>query len=149
MNPLSITAGVVGISEACLSVVKALNNFRQQYQQASQTVGAICTESTVINASLSQIQTMMCRDPKGVISRFKERPDLAHTFDAALTGCMVLFSCLEDEVANLRIAVDQAGGLTWKEKLQTVWKEHTMAGLLQQIRGQETALTLLLQGLQM
>jgi hypothetical protein len=62
---------------------------------------------------------------------------------------MVLFSSLEEEIGNLRIAAEQSGGLTWKDRLKPAWKEETMIGLLQQIRGQEASLTLLLQSLQM
>jgi hypothetical protein len=40
------------------------------------------------------------------------------------------------------------GALEWRMKFRVVWKQGDMESLLQQIRGQETALNLLLQGLQ-
>jgi len=107
---------VVGISDVCLKVVIALHAFRQKYQHAALTIGAICTESTVA-VPLSHIQGIIYRDPDAmVVALLKDRPDLARTFDVALTGCMALFSCLEDEVGNLCIALDQDDGLNWKQR---------------------------------
>lgn len=149
MDPLSITASVVGISEACLSVTKALSDFRDKYQKANLTITAICSETSVVSASLSQIQSLLYRDGDALILKLEQRPDLASTFDIALTGCMVLYSSLEDEIADLRVAIRQDDGLGWKDKFKTAWKEDDMTHLLQQIRGQVIALNVLLQGLQM
>jgi hypothetical protein len=151
MDLLDITASVLQISEACISVVKALNAIRQKFRDSSLTLCAICTESTVINASLSQIQTIILRDPDRLQSQLTKRPDLSHVFDAALVGCMMLFASLKVEIDKMAIAAEQStlGKLNWSDKFKVVWKEERMVGLLQQIRGQEIALTLLMQSLQM
>jgi hypothetical protein len=149
MDPLSITATVAGICKVCLAVTQALSDFQAKCQQASLTIGAICAESAVVNAALSQIQSLLFRQGDRIIIRLNDRPDLASAFDTSLTGCMLLYSCLENEVGNLRAALDQGTGLNWKHKFTAVWKENTMQGLLQQIRGQEIALQLLLQSLHM
>jgi len=45
MDPLSITASVVGISGACASVIKSLKEIHDKYSQADLTILAICSES--------------------------------------------------------------------------------------------------------
>lgn len=96
----------------------------------------------VISASLSQIQNYLLRDD------LSSKPELRKAFDTALTGCMTVYGCLDVEVQRLQNKVED-GTLGWKDKAKYLWNEADMEQLLIQIRGQQTALTLLLQGLQM
>ncbi len=66
------------------------------------------------------------------------------TFDQAITGCMLVYSVLEDEVQKLYARADSVSG-----RIRYLWREEAMKDLLHQIRGQQTALTLLIQALQM
>jgi hypothetical protein len=149
MDPLSITAAVLGISTVALRVTKTLSGLISSYHHASITVTAICSESALISAALSQIQSLMFQSGDSIVDRFADRSDLCNTFDIALTGCQLLFSCLETEVADLQVAVSASGTLPLRQKVKTLWKQDVMASLLLQLRGQATALNLLLQGLQM
>lgn len=101
----------------------------------------------MINAALSQLQSLLFKDGKGVVLRLNERSDLYGTFDIALTGCRMLFSCLEMEIADLKVAVSANGTLESKDRKKVAWKEDTMVEILGQLRGQATALNLLLQAL--
>lgn len=47
------------------------------------------------------------------------------------------------------IAANEEGQLNWKQKMKTVWKENDGKELLMQLWGQQTALSLLIQLLQM
>lgn len=100
-------------------------------------------------AALSQIESLLRKDENAVLARFEEQPALAAAFDTSLVGCAMLYSCLESEVHDLDTALRQTGALDWRRKFKAVWKQDEMTNLLQQIRGQEVALSLLLQGLQM
>lgn len=128
---------------ACLHTAKDLYELRSRYSDASITITAIYSESIIISASLSRVQDLLLRDA------LQGRPDLRSAFDTALTGCMVVFSCLDDEVRGLVGKAASGSDLDWTDKVKIVWKEDTMKELLQQLRGQQTALLLLIQGLQM
>lgn len=149
MDPLSITASVVGISAACASVVTTLKDIHDKYKHADLTVLSICSESSTVQAALSQIESMLRQDGDAVVSRFMEQPVLASAFDTAITGCQMVYSCLDAELHELAVAMQQDGGLDRKKKFKTVWKQDAMLGFQQQIRGQVLALNTLLQGLQM
>jgi hypothetical protein len=96
----------------------------------------------VIAASLSQVQNLLQHDA------LREKPQLVETFDRALTGCRVVYGCLEEEVRELRIKAEN-NDLKFKDRARFLWKEDTFKELLTQIRGQQSALSLLIQGLQM
>lgn len=96
----------------------------------------------VIAASLSQVQNLLQYDA------LQSKPQLLETFDRALTGCRVVYGCLEEEVREL-VLKSQNEDLKFKDKAKFLWKEETFKELLQQIRGQQSALSLLIQGLQM
>jgi hypothetical protein len=96
----------------------------------------------VVAASLSQVQNLLQHDA------LREKPQLLETFDRALTGCRVVYGCLEEEVRELRVKAEN-DNLKFKDRAKFVLKEDTFKELLTQIRGQQSALSLLIQGLQM
>ncbi|OCK79667.1 hypothetical protein K432DRAFT_405366 [Lepidopterella palustris CBS 459.81] len=150
MDPISITASVVGVTAACLKAAKTLQGLRCKYLEASTTIAAICSESTLISASLSQIQALLLRNPNDLSGHLQSRPELAATFDTTLTGCTVVFACLEEEIKRLDVAACiQEGRDTWRQMAKVAWKADAMKELLQSIRGQQSAITLLIQMLQM
>lgn len=126
----------------CIQSAKELYDLRERYKDASVLITAIYSESMVIAASLSQIQNLLQHDA------LLQKPQLLETFDRALTGCRVVYGCLEEEVRDL---VEKAGrnDLRFKDRAKFLWKEDTFKELLTQIRGQQSALSLLIQGLQM
>ncbi|KAK6074232.1 hypothetical protein SCUP234_08282 [Seiridium cupressi] len=148
MDPLSITASVTALTAACLKTTKAMGDLCEKFKHAQMTLSAFCSESTVICASLSQIQSLVLTKPDALRSQLRERSELVATFDIAVTGCMVIYAVLDDEVQSIMtLCLD--GHLGWFEKAKVLWKEDTMSGLLQQLRGQQHAISLLIQVLQL
>jgi hypothetical protein len=126
----------------CIQSAKELYDLRSRYKDASVLITAIYSESMVIAASLSQIQNLLQHDA------LQKKPQLLETFDRALTGCRVVYGCLEEEVRDLVVKVEN-DDLKFKDRAKFLWKEDTFKELLTQIRGQQSALSLLIQGLQM
>lgn len=146
MDPFSITATVVGLTATCVQTAKALNDIKAKFQNASLTIAAICTETTIISASLSRIQSSMLGSPDGLANKLSSRPDLEATLDHALTGCYVVFDVLQAEIQKFtEPAQSNSSDLSLRAKLRYTWRESTMQEILTQIRGLQTALTLLLQ----
>lgn len=126
----------------CIQSAKQLYDLRERYKDASVLITAIYSESMVIAASLSQVQNLLQHDS------IAQKPQLLETFDRALTGCRVVYGCLEEEVRDL-VEKAQRNDLKFKDRARYLWKEETFKELLTQIRGQQSALSLLIQGLQM
>ncbi|KAI4945749.1 hypothetical protein J4E91_007662 [Alternaria rosae] len=131
-----------GIIGASIQSAKELYDLRLKYKDASVLITAIYSESMIIAASLSQVQNLLQNDA------LREKPQLLETFDRALTGCRVVYGCLEEEVRDLRVKAEN-DNLKFKDKAKFVFKEDAFRELLTQIRGQQSALSLLIQGLQM
>lgn len=113
------------------------------------TITAIYSESTVISTSLAHIQGLCTRNPDALRSTLLERPELEATFDQALTGCVLVYSVLDDEVQRLYVAIEKDGLAGSMGRIKLIWKEDAMRDVLVQIRGQQAALGLLIQALQM
>lgn len=126
----------------CIQSAKELYDLRERYKDASVLITAIYSESMVIAASLSQVQNLLQHDA------LLQKPQLLETFDRALTGCRVVYGCLEEEVRDLAEKA-QRNDLRFRDRAKYLWKEDTFKELLTQIRGQQSALSLLIQGLQM
>ena len=105
---------------------------------------AISSEVAVISASLSQIQALILskQDPEMLL---RSRPEIAATLDTALTGCMVLFSCLDDEINNVTKQARRTPTFSWKAKIKVAWKHEAIQELLDGIRGQQMAINTLIQ----
>lgn len=148
-DPLSVSATVVHLIGSCVSTAKTLNDLRFHYKHANLTIGSLCTQIAVISASLSQLQSMVLYQPGMLESRFDARPDLKDTFDTALTGCIVVLSALDLELAKLSPVREGSTEYSKWAKTKYMWNEDTMALLSTHLEKQEGAISLLLQTLQM
>lgn len=108
---------------------------------------AISSEMTVVSASLSHIQTLILSKEDSE-SLFRSRPEITATLDTALTGCMVLFSCLDEEIKNVTKHARRPVAFSWRGKIEVAWKHETFQELLDGIRGQQLAISTLIQLLQ-
>jgi hypothetical protein len=77
--------------------------------------------------------------------------ELNDALDVALTGCVVLFSCLDDEIRNITSdsSPTAAGGIKWKGKAKLVWNHEKLRDLLDGLRGQQATINLLIQLVQL
>ncbi|KNG48332.1 ankyrin repeat-containing protein [Stemphylium lycopersici] len=141
---MEVTAvlGVMAALPPCIESAKQLYDLRSRYKDASVLITAIYSESQVVAASLSQVQTLLDHDA------LRQKPELLETFDRALTGCRVVYACLEEEVRELVVKAEN-DDLKFRDRARFLWKEDTFKELLTQIRGQQSALSLLVQALQM
>ncbi|ORX96295.1 hypothetical protein BCR34DRAFT_619730 [Clohesyomyces aquaticus] len=147
MDPLTITATVVKLSGTCLSTAKTLYHIRNTYKDAPMYIVSMCSETTVISASLSRLQSILL-GTSALSDLLQSRPDLTFALDAALTGCMVIFSCLDDELSHITAKSSQKGDISWKSKARMVWNRDRLRELLEGLRGLQLSINLLLQLLQ-
>src|SRR5215469_10846831 len=135
------------ITTTCVSAAQSLNALRNKYSDAPMTVVAICSEITLISASLSQIQTLVLRrhDLTNVLNA---KPDLAAVLDTSLIGCAVLFSRLHEEIQRITKGSTEPSQLTWKGKARVMWNHDRLKELLDGLRGKQHAINTIINLLQ-
>ncbi|PQE15068.1 Serine threonine kinase (Kin4) protein [Rutstroemia sp. NJR-2017a BVV2] len=118
MDPLSIASIVVKLTATCLSTAKTLSAIQNDYKDAPISIVSICSEAAVISACLSRLQMIVC----------EKQTELNYALDVALTGCVVLFSCLADEIRNITSdsSPTAAGAIKWKGKAKLVWNHEKL-----------------------
>jgi hypothetical protein len=121
---------------------------REKYKDTAVVIVSICSEATVISASLAQIQSLLLQR-HDLADVWRSRTELPTVLDQALTGCMVIFSCLDAEIQRITAAATDPGRIRWRSRVRMMWNESQLNDLLSSLRGQQTAMTLLIQLLQM
>ncbi|KAF1998944.1 hypothetical protein P154DRAFT_494696 [Amniculicola lignicola CBS 123094] len=143
MDSMNEVFDVVAVIPKCIKSAKDLYDLRERYKDASVLITAIYSESMVIAACLSQIHNLLQRDALN-----SKKSELHDTLEKAVAGCKAVYESLEHEVSVLGPKASH-GSLRFVDRTKVMLKEETLKELLQQIRGQQSALSLLIQGLQM
>ncbi|KAK0512606.1 hypothetical protein JMJ35_004623 [Cladonia borealis] len=131
----------------CAKVVKTINEITGKYSDAPMTMTAIASECSVLSASLSHIQDLATQNADAFVSRLKSQSNFTTTFDTALAGCALVFSVLDTQIQDITKGKDP-GDMDRIGKVKAVWKDDSLKELLQQLRGQQIAMNLLLTALQ-
>ena len=147
MDPLSIAASITGIVSACLRAATGLDAVRIKFKYAHLTITALVSQCRAINAGLSRLESLL-RESRTI----RDRPDLMSTFDLTLSGCHAVLFCLESTIDKLR-AADVAPGRSrirkWRNRASIVWNEDEMKRYFVLLQGQQSAVSFLIQLLQM
>lgn len=141
MDPLSITVSVSTLLVTAAKVIKAASTLRSQYKDAAFMLSAISSECTVINTSLAILQSLMLSDVDRLRSRMTD--DIMSTFEVGLLGCALTMSVVEDELSGL-LVLDKDGSLK-PRRIKYMRDQDHLKEMLQQIRGQQIGVSLLLQ----
>src|SRR2546423_11184386 len=95
-DPISIVSAVGGIAAICLKASMALRSLASKYTNAAVTLTSLSSECAIVSTALNELQALLVRN-----ARIQSRADILSTFDTALTGCMVVLSCLERDVEKV------------------------------------------------
>jgi hypothetical protein len=80
----------------------------------------------------------------GSSKRIREVPQtVLNALELSLTGCTIALSVLTEEVRKVVRHIEIARTLKRKQKSKYVWNQDTVSSLVQQLRGQSVALSLL------
>ncbi|RTE81530.1 hypothetical protein BHE90_003933 [Fusarium euwallaceae] len=141
MDPLSIAASVVALTGTCLKTSKKLSDLAGNYEDVPVVIAMICSESTLISIALSELQMKILRRDD-LSQAWASRTDVLMAFETALTGCMIVFSCLEAETRQLQSQNLFSMGV-WA-KIKFMWNQDRLKDLLNALRGQQTSIGFLL-----
>lgn len=73
------------------------------------------------------------------------RPELLAAFDTALNGCMVVVSCIHVEIQSIQVEESRRDLLRFGQRIQAMWNDTNIKELVDQLRGQQSALSFLVQ----
>lgn len=83
---------------------------------------------------------------KSALNRYPD--SVLEAIDLSLTGCVLALSVLSEEISGLvKNTNDGAVQMLKKQKLKYLWKDESMNEVLQRLRSQTSALSLLLKAL--
>ena len=148
MDPLSISTAVASLVTTCTNAATLCNALIGKYKRAPKTLASIRTECTTVKAGLSYVYFLINRDAELFSSQLHAEGPLAETIDVALTGCTVTFSLLDCELQKLYNKSSDREGLRWKDKMRYIWDENLAKELLDQMRGLQSAVSLVLNAIQ-
>ena len=148
MDPATIGTTVAFLVATFTKSAQTCNTLLSKYKHAPQTLASIYTECTTVKLALSHVYWLVNSNAELLSSQLDAQGPLAETFDVALTGCTVTFSLLDVELQKLCQQNKEKESSSAKERIRFVWNEDLARSLLDDMRGLQGAVTLLLTALQ-
>jgi len=141
MDPIALATTISALTGVCLKTVGSLNALQTNFTNHEQTIKSMCSECTAISASLTKIQSCVLQDITPL-----DHFQLKGIFDTIITGCRVLFACLEQDLEKL--SAEAPAIRSWKpwssvSKSNGDWDQKRMSRYLADARMQQGALILL------
>ena len=146
MDVFSAVAACASLATNLVRSGRALATLYEKCRDAPHSIVMMQTECTVLAAALAQLESAMSGSRA---SQWSSCPSsVVEAMDLSLTGCALTLSILEKEISKLTNVIGASTSAMGKsDRVKYVWKEESMTELLQQLRGQTSALTLLLKAL--
>ena len=138
MDPLSVSAGIVGLLAATAQVSSILGDFTRTARGAPRQARIILSEITDISAALQHLQSFLV----GVTAVRKSRASLilVEQLIIALTGCITTISDLEAMIAEFKID----GSMRLLDRAKWVRKEASISEIVHKLQNHKASLTLML-----
>ena len=107
------------------------------------------TQCSIIELALLQIQDVIVHD-SARFERLRSVSVLASNYERTLGACQIVFAILKERLHKLNSHLhDNCGKPDWQLKVKIVWNDQESAMLLKNIEGQASAISLLLNAIQM
>ena len=130
-------------------MVQTCNEYYQKYKAVDLQLVCMQTQCSIIEVALLQIQDVIVHDAARS-ERLRSVPVLVSNYERTLGACQVVFAILNERLNNLNSHLHSTcGKVNWQLKVQVVWNDQESAMLLKNIEGQASAISLLLNAIQM
>ena len=137
MDPLSVSASIVGLLSAATAITKSVTGFVESIKDAPKSTQNVLSEVADIRNCLLQLQSFLLGMNKASASRTSLL--MVEQILVTLTGCVTTFSEL-DEMLDSVIRVEQSA----IDKIKWVSKEKKISKLLLRLQSAKTSLGLML-----
>ena len=148
MDAITIGTSVASLVATITKGAQTCNTLLSKYKHAPQALASIDTQCTAIKLALSHVYWLANSNTELLSSQLHAQGPLAESFDVALTGCTVTFSLLDVELQKLCQQSKDKDTYSAKDRIKFVWNEDLVRSLLDDMRGLQGAVTLLLTALQ-
>ena len=138
MDPLSVSASLIGVITAAVQVSGLLKDFIDDVKSAPESARNVLREVVDISISLQQLQEFLLG--KQVASRSRTSFIMVEQVVVVLTGCVMIFSELE-QVLEVPKA-DKSMGI--RDRLKWVTKEPAVLQVLGRLQASKASLNLML-----
>lgn len=141
MDPIALATTISMLTGVCLKATATISRLQAKYKNQERTLKSMHPECAAICASLTQIQLCILRDSAAL-----DHIQLQEIFDTIITGCRVLFTCLDHDLDSpLSEAPTTKSWKPWSltKEAQTGWDQKKMQSYLADLRMQQGALILL------
>jgi len=150
VTAIGVVASVLQIASNCGNIIQSLSHLKSRYKHAGPTLDALGSEVDQIKDNLTTLKSILEEKDHSFAEMLKSRRDLQDTVTKTLQGCEVVFNLLSKELAKILSSSAESEKkldiirITKFTKNEKIFKDY-----LTQIRGHQTALTMLCQILQM
>ena len=135
-EPLSFSAGVVGVLTAAVQISSLLIEFTRSSKDAPQAARAVLAEVNDISGTLSHIQSYLLKDERSDKSR-EQLLQLDHVIKIT-SGCVLTFSELEKLLDGLK-----ADGMGLLDRAHWARKEKQINKIIQRLQNHKASLSLI------
>lgn len=141
MDPLSITAAVIGLVTAAGKITSLLFEFTSSAKEAPILARHVMGEIHAVNSIICSLQTFLW----GEASKSREAMVKVEDLVVILTGCVFTFSELEKEIDGLK-AGDPIDSTVDRVIMRMKWaqKEETISQLFERLKDHKSSLSLML-----
>ncbi|KAK0614506.1 hypothetical protein B0T14DRAFT_486798 [Immersiella caudata] len=136
MDPLSITAGAVGLAAQALRAAFFVRNTLNEMQDAPAFTRDIAEDIIIVQGSLHEIERTLSRSPHAI-----RNFGLDEMFDSSVGGCHGTLERIRDEFDDL------FGREDWRGRFAVWWNTSAIHRLLESLGTKKASLMLLVQAL--
>ena len=148
VDPISLT-GLLASAVATIAMsIHRCNELMSKCQDVPRGLLLIRTESKTVKLALDHVYWLSSRDETTLASRLGSESPFADTFDTVLTGCRTTFALLDQRLSDMTNLENIEGKSTWTDRIRFLWDESAIRGLIDQMRGLHSAVSILLNVLQ-
>jgi hypothetical protein len=140
---IGFIASIAQLASNCLQTIQILEHVRQRIRSSSTIIESLISESLLVYSSLSQLKEIFQNEQNTLTEVLCSKPDLLDNIKRTLRSCECVWVLVRRDVEKLETPI------AFVRIIRLVIRESVMNDYLSQIRGHQTALTLLIQGLQM
>lgn len=140
MDPLSVTASIVGLIAAASKITSLLFEITNNLNDAPSLMRHVMNEVQCINSAICSLQAFLWREAHGSKPPEGEAMILIDHLVITLTGCVCTFSELEVEINALK----SMDGERYIDRVKWAIKQPTVSQLLQRLQNHKSSLVLML-----
>ena len=140
MDPLSVTASVVGLLGAAAKVTSCLHSCWSSIGSAPKLVQSLATEVTTFSGCLAQMQAFLLQPSDNQSLRPRTDLIMVKQVRVSLSDCVCVFSDLERVVDSLRLD----GQMRFLDRVRWMSKEKVISTILARLQRAKLTLNLII-----